>query len=213
MLLYMKIIWRFLKQILFICSGAILLPLFLGLFFDLGFIKVSLITVLFIFLGSIWIIISTFKSIKGAFKSNPSNSYLNENIKQAKREVRQIRGYISEIPEHKQQPFINLYKSMKNMITIVEKYPQKYTQSKLFFNDLLPNTTTILERYQYLINQPIKSEEIKETLRKTEATIDDMKKRVDEELLKLLSDDAMKLDLDLQYIHHTNPKDTHHKPY
>ncbi|MGM9985697.1 MAG: 5-bromo-4-chloroindolyl phosphate hydrolysis family protein [Bacillaceae bacterium] len=210
----MEILWKFLKQGFFVVVGTITLPILLTIFFDLGFIKVSMLTGLFAAGGIVYVITSTVKNVKKAFKPSPVKSYLNENVKEAKRDVRKIKSAIYEIPAKRQQPFVDLYKSVRHMVEIVDKQPQKYTQAKSFFNDLLPNAKTIVERYQYLINQPIQSEEIKETLRNTEKTVIEMKTQVDKELLVLLSDDAMKLDLDLEYIkNNTKHNDDQHRPF
>lgn len=90
--------------------------------------------------------------------------------------------------------------TVEKMIRAVEQYPHKFRVAQSFFINELDLAVTIIEKYVYLVNQPVRNEEMKEALWKTERLLDELVKSAEQRLLELLSDDVFDLNVETKLL-------------
>jgi 5-bromo-4-chloroindolyl phosphate hydrolysis protein len=89
-----------------------------------------------------------------------------------------------------------LHKVAKGIIKVVEEDPERYKDVQAFFTQQLPAAVTIVERYTFLLKQPVRSMELTEALREAERLMDDLTEAHQQTLLHGLSNDVMSLEIE-----------------
>ena len=89
-----------------------------------------------------------------------------------------------------------LHKLAKGIIKVVEEEPARYREVQVFFTQHLPATVTLVDRYTFLLKQPVRSIELKESLREAELLLDEMAESSQQVLLDSLSKDMMSLEVE-----------------
>lgn len=89
-----------------------------------------------------------------------------------------------------------LHKLAKGIIKMVEEDPARYREVQVFFTQYLPATVTLVDRYTFLLKQPVRSIELKESLREAELLLDEMAENSQQVLLGSLSSDMMSLEVE-----------------
>ncbi|ANB56906.1 5-bromo-4-chloroindolyl phosphate hydrolysis family protein [Anoxybacillus sp. B7M1] len=90
--------------------------------------------------------------------------------------------------------------TVDKMIQAVERQPQKFRVAQSFFIQELDSAVTMIEKYAYLIHQPVRSEEMKEALRKTEKLLEELESSAEQQLLEILSDDVFDLKIEAKLL-------------
>ncbi|WCN37969.1 5-bromo-4-chloroindolyl phosphate hydrolysis family protein [Aneurinibacillus uraniidurans] len=131
--------------------------------------------------------------------SRSDRKYIKQNLRDARRKLKQIRYFQFRLRSFTMwQKISHLYKLARQIIQVVEQQPHKFHQARSFFSAYLDSTLHVLDKYTFLMSQPIRNAEMKETLHKTEQMLNDITAALEQELLQVLSDDVMNLDIELE---------------
>ncbi len=85
----------------------------------------------------------------------------------------------------------------------IEKDPGRLRQAHQFLNYYLESTINILNKYVELGAQNVEDEDIKKSLAKVESMLQTIRDAFDKQLARLLSDDAMDFDAELETLEQT----------
>ncbi|MBN6187191.1 5-bromo-4-chloroindolyl phosphate hydrolysis family protein [Aneurinibacillus sp. BA2021] len=126
-------------------------------------------------------------------------AYIRQNIKEARRKLKSIRRLQFRIRSISiWQKTSHLYKVARRILAIIEEQPYRFRSARNFFSSYLDSTITIMEKYTFLISQPVRNTEMTMALKKTEAMLDDIIAALEEELMQVLSDDVLNLDVEIE---------------
>ncbi|MBB5323116.1 5-bromo-4-chloroindolyl phosphate hydrolysis protein [Anoxybacillus tepidamans] len=98
------------------------------------------------------------------------------------------------------QKISHISATVEKMIRAVEQHPQKFRIAQSFFIHELDSAVTMIEKYVYLIHQPVRNAEMKEVLRKTEQLLDELIAAAEKRLLEILSDDVFDLQVETKLL-------------
>lgn len=90
--------------------------------------------------------------------------------------------------------------AVDKMICAVEQHPHQFRLAQSFFLNELPMAVTMIEKYVYLINQPVRNQEMKEALWKTERLLDEVAASAERRLLEILSNDVFDLQVETKLL-------------
>lgn len=126
-------------------------------------------------------------------------AYIRQNIREARKKLKNIRRLQFRIRSITiWQKTSHLYKVSRRILTIIEEQPYRFRSARNFFSSYLDSTITIMEKYTFLISQPVRNTEMTMALKKTEAMLDDIIAALEEELMQVLSDDVLNLDVEIE---------------
>ncbi|KAB2951800.1 hypothetical protein F9B85_10945 [Heliorestis acidaminivorans] len=98
------------------------------------------------------------------------------------------------------------------ILDVLHKDPKRVKLARTFFSHYLDSTITILEKYVYLSSKPVHDAEIRGALKKTEATLDQLKVAYEKELAQILSNDVLDLDVELEVFKKSMDQKNQKKP-
>ncbi|MCZ0755014.1 5-bromo-4-chloroindolyl phosphate hydrolysis family protein [Anoxybacillus sp. J5B_2022] len=98
------------------------------------------------------------------------------------------------------QKISHISATVEKMIRAVEQHPRKFRIAQSFFIHELDSAVTMIEKYVYLIHQPVRNNEMKEALRKTEQLLDELVVVAEKRLLEILSDDVFDLQVETKLL-------------
>ena len=94
------------------------------------------------------------------------------------------------------------------ILKYLEKHPNKIGQNKKFFTYYLETILKIVNSYYDLSMQNVHSKEIEEVMEKAEGSLDLINKSLDEQFSKMLQNDALDLDTEIDLLNNSiNMKD------
>lgn len=135
----------------------------------------------------------------GVEMSRSDRKYIKQNLREARRKLKQIRRFQFRLRSIVMwQRTSHLYKIARQIVQIVEREPHKFHQARSFFSAYLDSTLHVLDKYTFLMGQPVRNPEMKDTLHKTEQMLNDITAALEQELMQVLSDDVMNLDIELE---------------
>lgn len=120
---------------------------------------------------------------------------------------------ITEIKELISKPTIkdecnNIVLKITKILKYLEKNPKKIENSKKFFTYYLDVILKILESYQNIVSQNVKSKEIDNIIDKTEKALKLVDKSLEEQFTKILKNDVLDLETEIEVLESTiNMKD------
>ncbi|WP_027409097.1 5-bromo-4-chloroindolyl phosphate hydrolysis family protein [Anoxybacteroides tepidamans] len=98
------------------------------------------------------------------------------------------------------QKISHICATVDKMIQAVEQQPRKFRIAQSFFIQELDAAVVMIEKYAYLINQPVRSDEMKEALEKTEHLLEELMASAEQQLLEILSDDVFDLKVETKLL-------------
>lgn len=98
------------------------------------------------------------------------------------------------------QDCINMTFKIIKILKYLEKHPNKIGEYKKFFTYYLDTIYKIVNSYYELSSQGVQTKEIKEVITKTENTFADINKSLDEQFSKMLQNDALDLDTEIDLL-------------
>lgn len=98
------------------------------------------------------------------------------------------------------QKISHLSATVEKMIRAVEQQPRKFRLAQSFFLHELDCAVTMIEKYVYLIHQPVRNADMQEALRKTERLLDELVVASEQRLLEILSDDLFALQIETKLL-------------
>jgi 5-bromo-4-chloroindolyl phosphate hydrolysis protein len=90
--------------------------------------------------------------------------------------------------------------AVDKMIRAVEQHPHQFRLAQSFFLNELPMAVTMIEKYVYLTNQPVRSQEMKGVLWKTERLLNELAETAEKRLLEILSNDVFDLQVEAKML-------------
>jgi 5-bromo-4-chloroindolyl phosphate hydrolysis protein len=97
----------------------------------------------------------------------------------------------------------NIVDVVKRIFADFEKDPKDIKQARQFLSYYLDTTIKIVRKYSDLSTQSVRSPEIAATLAKAELMLDSIEKAFEKQLARLLRDDVMDLDTDIETLEKT----------
>jgi 5-bromo-4-chloroindolyl phosphate hydrolysis protein len=93
-----------------------------------------------------------------------------------------------------------IYAASQKILAAVEQDPRRFRAAQSFFITTLDSAVTMIEKYVYLIRQPVRSQEMNEAIRNAEGLLRELAASTEQELLRILSDDAFDLDVEVKLL-------------
>ncbi|MBB6176474.1 5-bromo-4-chloroindolyl phosphate hydrolysis protein [Anoxybacillus tengchongensis] len=150
--------------------------------------------------GSIGIMYSFYMKKKEE-KHYPSKD---DRLKEAKKKVRTIGQSLWRVRSVAMfSKLSRLYSICQKMIEIVEKQPDRLAVAQPFFNTTLDSIVTIINKYIYLMRQPVKNDEIRQAIGEAEQALDLALTKAENQLLDMLEEDLFDLQTEVKLMKHT----------
>lgn len=176
-------------------SGILAAAVFLVFFFvlDIGLVP-SLLVALAAYAAGFFFL---FKVKKPEVLAGESS--LKAALEEGKRKLAEIQGLEKKI---KKPSMVSQIKDIEGIIAKIlakiERDPSRLRLAHQFLNYYLESVINILNKYVELGAQNVEDEDIKKSLAKVEAMLQTIRDAFDKQLGRLLSDDAMDLDAELE---------------
>ncbi|MGG3843330.1 5-bromo-4-chloroindolyl phosphate hydrolysis family protein [Anoxybacillus kestanbolensis] len=127
-----------------------------------------------------------------------------ERMKEAKKKVRKIGQSLWRVRSVAMfSKLSRLYSICQKMIEIVEKQPDRLAVAQPFFNTTLDSIVTIINKYTYLMRQPVKNDEIRQAIGEAEQALDLALTKAENQLLDMLEEDLFDLQTEVKLMKHT----------
>lgn len=172
------------------CGGAFFAIPYLGL--SVGLVPSLLIGATAFGAGEL-----IFHNTKKGLKEENQN--LNDILNEAKNKNIQIEKMISKIEDSELVKDIReINVSVENIVSTVEKKPEKYKNMSNFFDYYLPVTIKILNRYDEIENQKLTTEESQKFMTSTKNMINKINKAFKKQLSNLYQSDMIDTDAEMK---------------
>jgi 5-bromo-4-chloroindolyl phosphate hydrolysis protein len=93
-----------------------------------------------------------------------------------------------------------IYASSQKILAAAEQDPHRFRAAQSFFITTLDSAVTMIEKYIYLVRQPVRSHEMNEAIRNAEELLRELAASTEQELLRILSDDVFDLDVEVKLL-------------
>lgn len=155
---------------------------------------------------SYWIAtaVLTHRYLKRQGLSRKEYRYIKVNLVDARKKVFRLhRALLSirHIPSLKER--IELIKVSKKIYSLTKKEPKRFYLAEQFYYSHLDSALEIAEKYVFLSRQPKKTRELDQSLTDALWTLEEVKKSVEDDLYKVISDDIEKLDFEIDVAKHS----------
>ncbi|AEH47585.1 5-bromo-4-chloroindolyl phosphate hydrolysis family protein [Parageobacillus thermoglucosidasius] len=128
-------------------------------------------------------------------------AYIRSQLDEARKKWKQMRAARFRIRSLAMwQKISRICAVVDKMIRAVEQHPHQFRLAQSFFLNELPTAVTMIEKYVYLTNQPVRNQEMKETLWKTERLLDELSASAEQRLLEILSNDVFDLKVEAKLL-------------
>lgn len=144
-----------------------------------------------------------FSTLKAYGLTRREYTYIRKNLKDAKDKINRIQKafiHIRSISTFTQMLRIN--RLVKRIYNIVKKEPKRFYQAERFFFYHLDSVVELTEKHAFLAAQPIKDADIDRSLRETRDTIEQLIKKMEDDLYRLVSTDVEHLTFELDVAKH-----------
>ncbi|MFB1080937.1 5-bromo-4-chloroindolyl phosphate hydrolysis family protein [Jeotgalibacillus sp. JSM ZJ347] len=126
--------------------------------------------------------------------------YIQSNLKEAQKKISRLQGKQLQIRSISAMRQLNdMIKFSRRIFTIVKKDPKRFYTSERFFFYHLDSAVELTEKYTMLVTQPVKDKEILVSLEDTRQTLHELNRSLEEDLMKVLSNDldTLRIELDM----------------
>jgi 5-bromo-4-chloroindolyl phosphate hydrolysis protein len=93
-----------------------------------------------------------------------------------------------------------IYVASQKILAAAEQDPRRFRAAQSFFITTLDSAVTMIEKYIYLVRQPVRSQEMNEAIRNAEELLGELAASTEQELLRILSDDVFDLDVEVKLL-------------
>ncbi|EDL66174.1 5-bromo-4-chloroindolyl phosphate hydrolysis family protein [Bacillus sp. SG-1] len=124
--------------------------------------------------------------------------YIEKNLKEAKTKIKRLQKtqfQVRSLGAFKQ--ILELNRLSRRIYTIVRKEPKKFYHSEQFFFYHLDSVVELSEKYTYLATQPIKNDQVFQSIKDAKRTLHSLEESLQEDLMNVLSNDIQTLDFEL----------------
>ncbi|MBW7651184.1 5-bromo-4-chloroindolyl phosphate hydrolysis family protein [Anoxybacillus sp. ST4] len=137
-------------------------------------------------------------------KKHVSHRSKDERLKDAKKKVRKIGQSLWRIRSISMfSKLSRLYSICQKMVEIIEKQPDRLAVAQPFFNTTLDSIVTIIDKYIYLMKQPVKNDDIRQAISEAEQALDLALTKAENQLLDMLEEDLFDLQTEVKLVKHT----------
>ncbi|MGG6431616.1 5-bromo-4-chloroindolyl phosphate hydrolysis family protein [Anoxybacillus sp. D401a] len=137
-------------------------------------------------------------------KKHVSHRSKDERLKDAKKKVRKIGQSLWRIRSISMfSKLSRLYSICQKIVEIVEKQPDRLAVAQPFFNTTLDSIVTIIDKYIYLMKQPVKNDDIRQAISEAEQALDLALTKAENQLLDMLEEDLFDLQTEVKLVKHT----------
>ncbi|TFE02968.1 5-bromo-4-chloroindolyl phosphate hydrolysis family protein [Jeotgalibacillus salarius] len=126
--------------------------------------------------------------------------YIQSNLKEAQKKISRLQGKQFQIRSISAMRQLNdMIKFSRRIFTIVKKDPKRFYISERFFFYHLDTAVELTEKYTLLVTQPVKNKEVLVSLEDTRKTLHELNSSLEEDLMKVLSNDidTLRIELDM----------------
>jgi 5-bromo-4-chloroindolyl phosphate hydrolysis protein len=127
--------------------------------------------------------------------------YIRSELKEADKKIKRIgraRFKVRSLVTWNQ--ISRIYAASQKILAAVEQDPRRFRAAQSFFITTLDSAVTIIEKYIYLVRQPVRSHEMNEAIRNAEGLLRELAASTEQELLRILSDDVFDLDVEIKML-------------
>ena len=154
---------------------------------------ISIIAMIIVFLITRYVV---------SYYLNKDLLYIRSSLRLATRKNLQIQEYGKKWRMWKLWIRIRHIRKINNeIISTIQKQPNRFSNADKFFSLYLDSCLNILEKYNILVHQPMRSLEVQKSLRMTEKMLEDVIKGLEQELTYVLADDIKELEIEKEVIH------------
>lgn len=123
--------------------------------------------------------------------------FIRESLKDAERKNNQIKIYGRKLKMWRLWKKIKYIRSInQKIIDTIKEHPERFPQADKFFSLYLDSTLTVLDKYETLLYQPMKSSGIKDSLLKMDFMLEDLVSSLEDELSEVLKNDIIQIDIE-----------------
>jgi 5-bromo-4-chloroindolyl phosphate hydrolysis protein len=127
--------------------------------------------------------------------------YISSQLKDARKKIKRIgRARFKVRSLVTWNKISRIYSASQKILAAVEQDPQRFRAAQSFFITKLDSAVTMIEKYIYLIHQPVRNAEMNEAIRNAERLLGELAKTAEQELLHILSDDVFDLDVEVKLL-------------
>ncbi|WP_166805750.1 5-bromo-4-chloroindolyl phosphate hydrolysis family protein [Jeotgalibacillus sp. R-1-5s-1] len=126
--------------------------------------------------------------------------YIHENLKEAQKKISRLQGKQFQIRSLSAMRQLNdMIKFSRRIFSIVKKDPKRFYASEQFFFYHLDSAVELTDKYTMLVTQPVKNKEVLSSLEETRKTLHELNSSLEEDLMKVLSNDidTLRIELDM----------------
>ncbi|MDZ5711894.1 5-bromo-4-chloroindolyl phosphate hydrolysis family protein [Jeotgalibacillus haloalkalitolerans] len=126
--------------------------------------------------------------------------YIQSNLKEAQKKISRLQGKQFQIRSISAMRQLNdMIKFSRRIFSIVKKDPKRFYTSERFFFYHLDSAVELTEKYTMLVTQPVKNKEVLVSLEDTRQTLHELNRSLEEDLMKVLSNDldTLRIELDM----------------
>lgn len=127
--------------------------------------------------------------------------YVRSSLKSARKKTLEISKYGRRLSLWRLWIKIRYIRRINNEIIVnIQKHPNRFPKAEKFFSLYLDATLNILEKHTILVSQPVRSSEVKESLRTSEQMLEEVTKGLEQQLSLVLEDDMLDLEIEKEVI-------------
>lgn len=145
----------------------------------------------------------THRYLKSQGLSRKEYRFIKGNLKEARSKVFRLHKAllsIRHIPSLKER--IEFMRVSKKIYSLTKKEPKRFYMAEQFYYSHLDSALEIAEKYVFLSRQPKKTRELDQALTDALWTLEEVKKSVEDDLYKVISNDIEKLDYEIDVAKH-----------
>lgn len=133
--------------------------------------------------------------------------FIRDSLRDAEHKNNQIKIYGRKWKMRKLWKKIKYIRSINNnIISTIKDHPERFPQADKFFSLYLDSTLNVLDKYETLLYQPMKTSNITESIIKLDFMLDDLIGGLEDELSEVLKDDIIQIDIEQEVLDKYNPK-------
>lgn len=132
--------------------------------------------------------------------------YIRDSLREARKKNKQIQVYGRKLRLWKLWRKIRYIRKVNTeIIMTIQAHPNRFQQADKFFSLYLDSTMNVLEKYDVLVHQPVRSHGLQKSLQKTEHMLDDVVRGLEQQLAYVLHDDIIELEIEKEVLDKHDP--------
>lgn len=139
--------------------------------------------------------------------SDQDAKFIRDSLKEAERKNNLIKVYGRKLKMWKLWKQIKYIRSLNmKIIDTIKEHPERFPQADKFFSLYLDSTLNVLDKYETLLYQPMKSSNITDSIIKLDFMLEDVVSGLEQELTEVLKEDIIQIDIEQEVLDKHNSK-------